>query len=221
MVESRTLMARKAAVLWTGGKDCTLALCRAHDAGMRIRCLATFHPANEAAPFKAHPLEDLRNIALDANFEHVLIPVIEPYRESYIDGLIRLRDTLGVDTIVTGDIDLIDGFPNWIDECTQATAMETIRPLWQLPRECILHEIVERGIVARISWINSKDIPLTWLGRCIDDTFIEEIVALAKHVPIDPCGENGEYHTMVESIPVMGQTRSSAERAAVRPARSR
>ena len=214
-------MTQRAAVLWTGGKDCTLALCRAHECGVDLACLATFYPTQEASPFKAHPIEDLRKIARNANLEHVLLPVTEPYRAGYVSGLTDLRDTYGINAVVTGDIDMVDGFPNWIRECTQGLAIETITPLWQLPRERQLREIVERGILASISWINSPHIPQTWLGRIIDGRLVEDIVTLAKQVPIDICGENGEYHTMVERIPITARNRSSAESAAVRFARFR
>lgn len=195
-------MAKRAAVLWTGGKDCTLALCRARDAGISIHCLATFHPAdNTSGPFKAHPLTALRDLAAAAGLPHELVPVSEPYRDGYIRGLRRLQRKYGIDAVITGDIDLVDGRPNWIRECCDAAGLEAIMPLWQRSREELLDELLSREIVARISWINSAHIPAEWLGRTIDARFVEDLAALAKVAPIDLCGENGEYHTTVERIP--------------------
>jgi uncharacterized protein (TIGR00290 family) len=194
-------MAKRAAVLWTGGKDSALALCRARDAGFDIACLATFHPAGQEAPFKAHPLEQLREVARVANFELDLIPVREPYREWYVKGLRDLRNKRHITSVVTGDIDLVDGLPNWIRQCTEDLGLEAVMPLWHDNREALLRELIQRGIVARISWINSEQIPQTWLGRIIDKAFLSDILSLARQFQIDICGENGEYHTMVEHIP--------------------
>lgn len=195
-------MALQAAVLWTGGKDCTLALCRARDAGVAIRALATFHPeGNSVDAFKAHPLPRVREIAAAANLPLELVPVAAPYRAGYIRGLEQLRDKYGIDAVVTGDIDLVDGLPNWIRQCCESVGIQAIMPLWQQPREELLRELLARGIAARVSWINSPHLPGEWLGRTIDARFIDDIVLLAETVSIDVCGENGEYHTTVERIP--------------------
>jgi uncharacterized protein (TIGR00290 family) len=192
---------KRAAVLWTGGKDSTLALCRAREAGLEIACFATFYPTGEEAPFKAHPLNALREVAAAADFEIDLIPVSPPYRAAYIKGLEDLRDRRLIDSVVTGDIDVVDGLPNWIGQCCEGLGLQTVMPLWQRARELLLREVIERGIVARISWINSPHIPQAWLGRIIDARFVTDIQSLAQHVNIDICGENGEYHTMVDYIP--------------------
>lgn len=194
-------MSGNAALLWTGGKDCTLALCRARDAGLKLCCFATFFPEGDATAFKAHPIARLQEIAVDAQIPLELIPVREPYRESYVRGLLYLKDTRGIDSVVTGDIDLVEGRPNWIRQCTEGLAIAPIMPLWKCPREELLREVIARGIIARISWINSPHIPQQWLGRPIDFQFVADISSLAKRVPIDICGENGEYHTMVAAVP--------------------
>ncbi|HET6894356.1 MAG TPA: hypothetical protein VFH72_03140 [Candidatus Baltobacteraceae bacterium] len=192
---------RRAAVLWTGGKDCALALCRASDDGIDIACLATFYPEGNAHdPFKAHPLNAMRRIAASLGFPHELLAVGEQYEADYIRGLRYLRNRHGVDTVVTGDIDLVDGKPNWIRHCCAEAELEAVMPLWQAPRETLLTELVSRGIAASVSWINSDHIPREWIGRTIDERFIADIRELALRVPIDMSGENGEYHTMVSSV---------------------
>ncbi len=192
---------RRAAVLWTGGKDCALALCRAQDANFDIACLATFHPESDGRePFKAHPLHLVRQIAAEMHLSHELLAVGENYEDGYVRGLHYLRGRYGIDTVITGDIDFVDGKPNWITHCCARAGLQAFMPLWKAPREELLAEVVERGIVARISWINSEHIPPQWLGRTIDEGFIRDIRALAARAPVDITGENGEYHTMVSSV---------------------
>lgn len=202
---------RRAAVLWTGGKDCALALYRAIEGGFDIACLATFHPLADAVdPFKAHPLQALRRIAAEMQFPHELLGVGDDYEHYYVRGLRHLHERYSIDAVVTGDIDVVDGKPNWIAHCSAQAGLEAVMPLWKAPREALLAELVARGIVARISWINSEHIPTAWLGRAIDEDFVRDIRELAARVPIDISGENGEYHTMVSSVPSQRAATASA-----------
>ena len=102
---------------------------------------------------------------------------------------------------MTGDIDFVDGFPNWITECSEGMDLSVVCPLWQMPRERLLGELIWRGIAADITWIREDALPKSWLGRRIDERFIEDVVALSAKAPLDICGENGEYHTMVVAFP--------------------
>lgn len=60
-----------------------------------------------------------------------------------------------------------------------------------------MSELLRRGMQIKISWINHPKIPQHWLGKIIDQNFIDELKTLNKDTPIDLSGENGEYHTMV------------------------
>jgi len=148
----------------------------------------------------AHPLQAMREIASAMHVPHELLAVREPYEDAYVRGLRQLRDRYGIDTVITGDIDLVDGKPNWIVHCSAQAGLTAFMPLWKAPREELLAELISRGIIARISWINSEHIPQAWLGRTIDRQFIDDMRALAARVPVDISGENGEYHTMVSSV---------------------
>jgi len=197
-------MGSRVAVLWTGGKDSALALYRAADKGARIRALVTFAPSAEAE-FKAHPLLAMKVQAEQLGIEHRTIAVTEPYREGYIAALARVRDDYSVSGVVTGDIDLVDGMPNWIKECAAVVNLDVITPLWQQDREGLLWDVVHRGIVAYVSWINNGALPEQWLGRTLDAEFIHDLVALSARTRLDLCGENGEYHTMCRLLPRLGR----------------
>jgi diphthine-ammonia ligase len=191
---------KRVVVLWTGGKDSCLALFRALESKMHVCALATFVPGADAR-FKAHPLEMMQRQAKELGVHHELIPVSSPYRPSYEDGLARIRTLFRADAVVTGDIAEVAGFPNWISQCSSSVTLDTIRPLWHEPRRSLLREIVGRKIRAQISWISDPHLPSDWVGRYVNDAFIEDITNVAKTVDIDICGENGEYHTMVWNLP--------------------
>lgn len=190
----------RTAVLWTGGKDSSLALFRALAAGARVRCLATFVPETNV-DYGAHPISVMKRQAKELGLEHRLIPISQPYREGYVSALAELREQFQLDCVVTGDIDFVDGHPNWITECCQGLNLRVFNPLWQVNREELLRELISRGITAKVTWIQKGRLPRTWLGRVIDESFVEDILALSAATGIDICGENGEYHTMVAAFP--------------------
>jgi diphthine-ammonia ligase len=194
-------MKQAAVVLWTGGKDSCLALYRAYDLGILIKGLATFIPENENE-FKAHPRFEMEKQAEVVSLPIHFLKVKEPYWDGYVTALKWLKEHLEIDAVITGDIDLVNGNPNWIGECCKGLGIDVICPLWRRPRESLLQELIDRGIEARVTWINNEALPFEWRGRIIDEAFLKDIKDLAKNTGIDICGENGEYHTMVAKFPV-------------------
>lgn len=181
-----------AIILWTGGKDSALALelSRAH---YNVIGLATFAPAVDA-DFKAHPIPLMLHQADSLKLPHHLVPVVKPYRDSYVAGLRHLAQ-IGADAVVTGDIASVDGHDNWIGRCAEGV-VDTHMPLWSIDRAAHLRQIGALGFRAVVSLARRDKFDASIIGRTIDASFIEEFIALQSQ-GIDPCGENGEYHTSV------------------------
>ena len=190
---------KRAAVLWTGGKDCTLALYRAREAGVPVACLATFVDPDHS--FKAHCVDEMSVQAAKLGMPIHYLPVVPPFREGYVRQLTVLRDQFGIDTVLTGDIDFVDGHPNWIAECCSSLGMHAVFPLWKEPRLKLIRELIERKIEARITWINHAAIPAEWMGRILDADLLKDLLRLEERAGVDPSGENGEFHTMVTDFP--------------------
>jgi uncharacterized protein (TIGR00290 family) len=98
--------------------------------------------------------------------------------------------------IVFGDIHLAD-VRGWYEERTQAAGLEHVEPLWGEPPATLLEEFVAIGGNAVLTCVETAKLDASWLGRVIDDDFIRDIAATG----IDPCGENGEYHSYAYSGP--------------------
>ncbi len=118
---------RNAAMLWTGGKDSALAMYHAQQAGYNIRCLATFAPLH--ATFLAHPLDFIAMQAAALALPHYVLPVSEPFDEGYEYSLQWLKEKTGIDSVVTGDIDAVDGKPNWVRERCRSLELDVYTPL--------------------------------------------------------------------------------------------
>lgn len=191
-----TTTTKNAALLWTGGKDCALAMHRALEQGIDVSRIVTFVPPD--AHFLAHPL-DVMQAQIDAIGKPWHRPqVVEPHFESYREALSNLRSEYGVDTVITGDISLVDGHPNWIRQCAEGLDIEVLTPLWELDRVGLLHELLDHAFEVIISAVRLAAMDESWLGRTIDAGAIRQLQGLNG---VDPCGENGEFHSVVLDAP--------------------
>ncbi|MDE0555068.1 MAG: hypothetical protein OXI24_12670 [Candidatus Poribacteria bacterium] len=184
---------KKAVVLWTGGKDSALAFqvsLNVYD----IRRLVCFVPADNRQ-FYAHPTQLMKLQARKIGLPIEFMPISEPYASSYHQQIEKIRDS-GIEVLITGDISTVGGMPNWIDGVAAGLA-EVYKPLWELDREAILDELVSKEFKVVCSLAYKKYFQSTIAGRYLDLELISEL----KQLPIDPCGEQGEYHTWVLDAP--------------------
>ena len=184
---------KKAAVLWTGGKDSALASqvsLNLYD----IRKLVCFVPA-DGRQFYAHPTELMELQAQKIGMPIEFVPISEPYKQNYRQQIETIRDT-GIEILITGDISTVDGMPNWIEEVA-AGLVEVHKPLWELDRHTILDTLISNKFKVICSLAYKKHFQQTITGRYFDAELISEL----KQLPIDACGEQGEYHTWVLDAP--------------------
>ena len=184
---------KKAAVLWTGGKDSALAFqvsLNLYD----IRRLVCFVPADNRQ-FYAHPTQLMELQAQKIGIPIEFMPISEPYALSYRQQIKAIKGS-GIEVLITGDISTVGGMPNWIDGVAAGLA-EVYKPLWELDREAILDELVSKEFKVVCSLAYKKYFQPTIAGRYLDLELISEL----KQLPIDACGEQGEYHTWVLDAP--------------------
>lgn len=183
----------KAAVLWTGGKDSALAF-QASLNVYDIRKLICFVPA-EGSQFYAHPTELMELQAQKIGMPIEFVPISEPYKQSYRQQIEAIRDT-GIETLITGDISTVGGMPNWIAEVAE-DLVGIHKPLWELDQHAILDTLIASEFKIICSLAYKKHFQQTIVGRYLDAELISEL----KQLPIDACGEQGEYHTWVLDAP--------------------
>ncbi|MFM5817582.1 Dph6-related ATP pyrophosphatase [Aeromonas sanarellii] len=186
-------------LLWSGGKDAMQALCHAREAGHQVVALVTFAPPEPR--FLAHPLPLVRRQAAALGLPHQLVTIEAPFELGYERALIRLKEQWHLDGVVTGDIDSVDGAPNWIRERCRPLGIKVHTPLWQQTREALLADLLARGIVAHLSCVDTRVLAPDWVGRRLDAATLAELQRLANAQGFDACGEQGEYHTMVTDGP--------------------
>jgi len=200
------------AVMWSGGKDSALAADRARRNGLDIACLLNFYDRESGrVRFHATRAELVAEQAAAAGI------AIRQYATSWSDFEPVFRGALealvrdGVAGVVFGDIHLAD-VRAWYEERVRTAGLEHVEPLWGEPPRDLLDEFVATGGRAVITCCETAKIDESWLGRIVDEHFARDI----QNIPIDPCGENGEYHSFAFAGPLFarpvrwsaGETRS-------------
>lgn len=191
---------QNAAVLWTGGKDCALAHYEAVLAGHQVSRLVTFAP--ESGVLLAHPLDFMSHQAEAMGLPHCVVTIAEPYREGYVNAIRALGAELGVDALITGDVAEVDGYPNWMRECSEGSGMAVLTPLWGVDRLSLLRRLLDCRFRVVISCAKGPWLTAEWVGREITQETLDELRSLSQINGLDPCGENGEFHTLVTDSPL-------------------
>ena len=189
------------ALMWSGGKDSALALDRARRAGIDVLRLLTFYDsATHRVRFHATRVEMLRAQAGSIGIELRAIPTTWPEMDAKLRGeLSSLRDE-GFAGVVFGDIHLAD-VRAWYEQRVTASGLRHVEPIWGEPPDRLLSEYVASGGRAVITCIDLARLDEAWLGRIVDERFATEIATTG----VDPCGENGEFHSFAFAGPVFKQ----------------
>ena len=188
-------------LLWSGGKDSALALQACVDRiGLPSR-LVTLAPSS-APEFRAHPIAVLREQARRLGLPHDVLAVPRPYDTGYEAVIGWMRDAWHIRTLVTGDIDLVEGQPSWIAARARAVGLATWMPLFGLPRAKVLARLQAHGLRVVLSYVDTRFLDASWLGRELDASAVEQLLEHSAATGMDPCGEQGEYHSLVLDGPL-------------------
>lgn len=187
---------------WSGGKDSALALHHSLRSGRwNIRHLLT--SVNDE--FGRISMHGVRTELLIAQAERIGIPV-QMLRLSANVSMdeynARMKETLqpiqkqGITHSIFGDIFLND-LRRYREEQLAQVQLRGEFPLWQRNTTELMHEFIDSGFRAVLVCVNEKYLSADFLGRELD-------LDLLKDLPetVDPCGENGEYHSFVYEGPI-------------------
>ena len=105
----------------------------------------------------------------------------------------------GVDAIVFGDLYLQD-VRRYREQQLAKVGLQPLFPLWNRPTPELAAEMLDAGLLAHVTCLDPRFIPADLAGRQWNNEFIK---ALPNGV--DPCGENGEFHTFVSAGPMFAR----------------
>lgn len=118
----------------------------------------------------------------------------EIYEQAMRDAWIRSQDQ-GVLRVICGDLFLEDVRRYREERLFGAEAC--VFPLWRRPTSEIAHEFLELGFRAVLCCVDTHALPADFAGREYDESLLADLPA-----SVDPCGENGEFHTFVYAGPL-------------------
>lgn len=189
----------KCVSLWSGGKDSCFACYKAKLNNYDIRYILNFTYIDPQGA-SAHNL----NPAIIADqAQSIGIQLIQrtTTRENYENNFKEVVNGLkkeDIEAIVFGDIYLQE-HKDWIEEVCRRLNIIPVFPLWGLDTNDILNEFIDLGFKAIIVSIRKDILGKEWLGRNLDADFLKDLKK--NNNEIDPCGEKGEFHTLVTSGP--------------------
>lgn len=187
---------------WSGGKDSCLATHQALLAGYDVRFLANT-VARDSGRVRFHGiLGDVIRLQSEAVARPLLQQETDPdsYEREFKDN-IRRGLAAGVTSVVFGDIHLQHCL-EWATRVCNELGVELVEPLFGRDPRRVLEEFIDSGFEAIVVSTQAEILGEDWVGRTIDHSFFADIVARSD---VDPCGENGEYHTLVVDGPLFSR----------------
>jgi uncharacterized protein (TIGR00290 family) len=192
----------KALLSWSGGKDSSLALyelSKSKDYEV-VSLLTTLTKG-----FERIGMHGVRRKLLLEQAERLLLPVAEvwigkgagnaEYEEQMSKALAKSYSD-GVRHVIFGDLFLED-IRRYREEKLSRANMSGVFPLWHRDTKKLAAYFVEQGFKAIVCALDPKVLDPSFCGRDFDDSFLNDLPA-----SVDPCGENGEFHTFVYAGPI-------------------
>ncbi|MBI3222816.1 MAG: adenine nucleotide alpha hydrolase [Nitrosomonadales bacterium] len=195
-------MRKKTWLSWSSGKDSAWALhvLRQSEEYEVAGLFTTINSAFDRVAMHAVRVELLREQAQAVGLPLYLIAIPYPcsdeqYAAVMADFVARAGDD-GVQCMAFGDLYLED-VRRYREERMQGTGMAAVFPLWGRPTRALLQEMLESGLRACLTCVDPRVLPAEFAGRELTPALLESMPA-----GIDPCGENGEFHTFVFDGPM-------------------
>jgi len=191
----------KAAALITGGKDSLYALMKALEMGYSVEYLVCMAPRRRESWMFHWVNVHLTPLVSEA----VGIPLV--YRETSgvaeeeVEDLRQVVSELDVDALVSGAV-ASRYQKRRIDGICSKLGIRHVAPLWGRDQAELLSEMLSAGLDAVFTAVAALGFGRDWLGRRLDREAVEEILSLSGRYGVNPCGEGGEYETLVLDAPV-------------------
>jgi len=190
---------------WSSGKDSAWSLhCLKQNPDIDVAGLLT----TVTEPFDRVSMHGVRRDILAAQARAAGLPLIEvpipapcpneTYESRMGDAMARARDD-DVDTVAFGDLFLED-VRAYREKNLNKVGMHARFPIWGIPTGDLSREMVSNGLRAVIVSLDPKVLDRSFAGRIYDETFLADLPA-----GIDPCGEKGEFHTLVYAGPMFDE----------------
>ncbi len=125
-------------------------------------------------------------------------PTMEEYEACMSEHMTTLKNE-GAQHSIFGDIFLED-LRAYRETKLQEVEIEGVFPLWKRPTKELIREFLDLGFKTVVTCVNDQLLDKSFAGRIIDEDFLNDLPE-----GVDPCGENGEFHTFVFDGPIFNE----------------
>ena len=195
-------MPPKAFLSWSSGKDAAFALVEARRLGLAdiAGVLTTVNEKYDRVAMHGVRRGLLLRQAAALGLPVLVVPIPSPcsnevYEARMAEACATVR-AQGIEHIVFGDLFLED-VRAYREQKLSSAGMQAIFPLWLRDTGALARDMIASGIEARLVCIDPKKLDASFAGRCFDASLLRDLPA-----GVDPCGENGEFHTVVTAGPM-------------------
>lgn len=190
----------KAIISWSSGKDSAFALEKARQDFDVVGMLTTVTTDFDRVSMHGVRRELLRLQADAVGLVCHQVDIPSPCsNETYEHAMAEIMHKLradGITHMIFGDL-YLQGIRDYREKKLSPLGIQCVFPLWQRDTKALAREMVDAGLRATITCVDPKQLDASFAGRSFDHALLDDLPA---HV--DPCGENGEFHTVVTAGPM-------------------
>ncbi|MDB5280651.1 MAG: hypothetical protein JWR61_5606 [Ferruginibacter sp.] len=186
---------------WSGGKDSSYALHKILKEGLYdVKYLLSTINGN----FKRLSMHGVKEELIEAQADSIGIPLLKAYvyeasnaeYEKQMQEILLQARAENIHHVIFGDIFLED-LRQYREQKMAALDMQCVFPIWKTDTKWMVHDFISKGFKTITCCINDGYLNESWCGRLIDESFIDDLPQT-----VDPCGENGEFHSYCFEAPI-------------------
>lgn len=186
---------------WSGGKDSCMALYEIQKSKDYETVLLT----TVTEGYDRISMHGVRRTLLERQAESLglhLSKIYIPKKSTQEEYELRMKEALtnhqkeGVSSVAFGDI-FLENLRKYREENLSRIGMKGIFPIWRKNTSELIQRFIDLGFKAVVTCVDPKALDPLFAGKVIDDDFISQLP-----IQVDPCGENGEFHSFVFDGPI-------------------
>lgn len=190
----------RVACLFSGGKDSTYASYVAMQRGWEIASLLTMRPADPESMMFHVPNLSVTALQAEALGVPLLEETAQPGEDGELDALRRAFRRADAEGIVVGAI-ASDYQHSRVNRIAAELGLRVFAPLWRQDPSRLVHDYIAAGLRIVFSSVSADGFDASWLGRPWNTETVEDLLRLHATRGIHPCGEGGEFETLVLDAP--------------------
>jgi len=198
----------KLGILFSGGKDSAYAAYLAKRKGDELACAIVIKSENKDSYMFHTPSIEKAEKQVSVMDVPLLVHETKGEKEKELkdlkDSIKIAKEKYGIEGVVTGALHS-EYQASRIGKICEELGLESINPLWHRDEIGYLNELIDADFDIVITAVAAYPLDGSWLGRKIDNKFIEEVKVLKEKYKIHPAGEGGEFETFVLNCPLFSR----------------